>query len=66
MFNFTQGETTSITLQLVRDRGTYGEVDIFVFPQNKQAFINEDFYCKQEVGFYCNKILESNKRSTNP
>ncbi|XP_039258016.2 adhesion G-protein coupled receptor V1-like isoform X1 [Styela clava] len=42
----TEGTETNITLTIIREKGTYGKVEFFVFPQNREAIHGEDYQCE--------------------
>lgn len=45
----SQGDNATITINIVREKGTYGEVTFFIFSQNEDAVVDKDYDCEPIV-----------------
>ncbi|XP_066273052.1 adhesion G-protein coupled receptor V1-like isoform X1 [Branchiostoma lanceolatum] len=49
---FVEERDQNLTLMVLRDRGTYGDVSVIYYPQNRQASLGDDYFLDTETLFY--------------
>ncbi|CAK8694047.1 unnamed protein product [Clavelina lepadiformis] len=41
-----ESQDAKVRLRIMRKKGTYGEVSVFIFPQNRKAILGKDYTCE--------------------